>query len=109
MAVSLGDGTFQDNVVVSSSTSKWPFFMDILTLEEEITWLYQHIQSPSDAAPHSRRMDTSYHKIIRSSVVTDFIYAVFVSLLTSVHALPFVSNQNTSRLLFYSDNIVYNQ
>lgn len=83
--------------------------MDILTLEEEVTRLYQHIQLPSDAAPHSRRMGTSYHKVIRSSVVTDFTSAVFVSLLTSAHALPFVSNQNTSSLLFYSDNIVYNQ
>lgn len=63
MAVSLGDWTFQDNVVVSSSASKWPFFIDILTLEEEMTRLYQHIQSPSDAAPHSRRMDTSYHEV----------------------------------------------
>jgi len=50
--------------------------MDILTLEEEMTRLYQHIQSPSDAAPNSRRMDTSYHKVIRSSVVTDFTSVV---------------------------------
>jgi hypothetical protein len=109
MAVSLGDGTFQDNVVVSSSASKWPFFVDILTLEEEMTMLYQHIRSPADAAPHSRRMDTSYRKVIRSSVVTDFTSAVFVSLITSAHALPFVSNRNTSSLLFYSDNVIYNQ
>jgi len=83
--------------------------MDILTVEEEMTRLYQHIQSPSDVAPHSRRMDTSYHKVVRSSVVTDFTSALFVSLLTSAHALPFVSNRNTSSLLFYSDNIVYNR
>jgi hypothetical protein len=82
MAVSLGYWTFQDNVVVSSSSSKWPFFMDILTLKEEMTRLYQYIQSPSDALPHSRGMDASYHKVIRSSVVTDFTSAVFVSLLT---------------------------
>lgn len=99
MVVSLGDWTFQDNVVVSSSTSEWPFLMDILTLEEEMTRLYQNIQSPSDAAPHCRRMDASYHKVIGSSVVTDFTYAVFASLLASAHALPFVSNQNTSSLL----------
>jgi hypothetical protein len=82
--------------------------MEILTLEE-MTRLYQHIQSPSDAAPHSRRMDTSYHKVIRSSHVTDFTTAVFVFLLTSAHALPFVSYRNTNSLLFYSDSIVYNQ
>jgi hypothetical protein len=109
MAVSLGDWTFQDNVVVSSSSSKWPFFMDILTLKEEMTRLYQYIRSPSDAPPHSRGMDISYHKVIRSSDVTDFTSAVFVSLLTSAHALPCVSNRNTSSILFCSDNIVYNQ
>lgn len=109
MAVSLGDWTFQDNVVVSSLISKWPLFMDILTCKEEMTRLYQHIQSPSDAPPHSRGMDTSYLKVIRSCVVTDFTFAVFVSLLTSAHALPCVSNRNTSSILFCSDNIVYNQ
>jgi hypothetical protein len=34
VVVSLGDRKFQDNVVVSSSNSEWPFVMDILTLEE---------------------------------------------------------------------------
>lgn len=74
----------------------------------EMTRLYQHIQSPSDAAPHSRRMDTSYHKVIRSSVVTDFyICSVCVSF-NICPCLPFVSNRNTSSLLFYSDDIIYN-
>ena len=43
-------------------------------------------------------MDTSYHKVIGSSVVTDFMYAEFASLLASAHALPFVNNWNTSSL-----------